>query len=70
MESFHRLQVGLQLKMVNFAVIPGTICDRKLSPPIMHLCENQLRFLYFSFAGMSELEVTEEHRSWNRQALR
>ena len=70
MESLHRLPVGLRLKMVDFAFIPETICDRKLSPPVKNLCENQLRFLYLSFACMSELEATEEHSSWNRQALR
>jgi hypothetical protein len=70
MESFHRLPVGLRFKMVDFAFIPGAICDKKLSPPVTHLCENQLRFLYLSFACMSELEATEEHRSWNTKSLR
>jgi hypothetical protein len=70
MESFHRFPVGLRFKMVDFAFISGTICDRKLSPPVTQLCENQLRFLYLSFACNSELEAIEEHRSWNKQALR
>jgi hypothetical protein len=60
MGSFHRLRVGLRLKMVDFASIPGTICDRELSPPVKHLCENQFRFLYLSFACMSELEEPKD----------